>query len=93
MKPALLFDLDGTLLDTLSDLRDSTNFALKKFGFEGKNTETIRNCVGNGLKKLIQRSLPNGASAIWPTVRASTSRLPRRLQKARRAAACISTCA
>ena len=62
MKPALLFDLDGTLLDTLSDLRDSTNFALKKFGFEGKNTETIRNSVGNGLKKLIQRSLPNGAS-------------------------------
>lgn len=55
----LIFDLDGTLLNTLSDLRDSTNFALKKFDFPERSTEEIRNFVGNGLRMLIRRAVPN----------------------------------
>lgn len=61
MKKALIFDLDGTLLNTLGDLRDSTNYALKKFGFPVRTTEEIRNFIGNGLKNLMIRSLPEGA--------------------------------
>ena len=55
----LIFDLDGTLLNTLSDLRDSTNYALKKFDFPVRSTEEIRNFVGNGLRMLIRRAVPN----------------------------------
>lgn len=62
MKKTLIFDLDGTLLNTLEDLRDSTNFALEKFGFPSKTTEEVRNFVGNGLKMLIARALPAGSS-------------------------------
>lgn len=58
---ALIFDLDGTLLNTLADLRDCTNFALKKFGFPIRTTEEIRNFVGNGLRMLIRRAVPNAA--------------------------------
>lgn len=58
MKKTLIFDLDGTLLNTLADLRDSTNFALRSFGFSEKTTEEIRKSVGNGLKMLITRVLP-----------------------------------
>lgn len=61
MKKALIFDLDGTLLNTLGDLRDSTNFALELFGFPTRTTEEIRNFVGNGLRNLIVRALPEGA--------------------------------
>ncbi|MCM1265246.1 MAG: HAD-IIIA family hydrolase [Candidatus Gastranaerophilales bacterium] len=57
---AILFDLDGTLLYTLEDLRTSTNFALTKLGYEKKTVDEIRSFVGNGVKKLIERALPNG---------------------------------
>ena len=55
----LIFDLDGTLLYTLADLKTSVNFALKKFGFPTKTLEEIQNAVGNGLKMLIFHSLPD----------------------------------
>ena len=55
----LIFDLDGTLLNTLSDLRSSTNYALKKFDFPVRSMEEIRNFVGNGLRMLIRRAVPN----------------------------------
>ena len=54
----LIFDLDGTLLNTLADLRDSTNVALKKFEFPERTTEEVRNFVGNGLRMLIRRAVP-----------------------------------
>lgn len=54
----LIFDLDGTLLNTLADLRDSTNYALKKFGFPERTTDEVRNFVGNGLRMLIRRAVP-----------------------------------
>ena len=62
MRKTLIFDLDGTLLNTLADLRDSTNFALKKLGFSQRTTEEIRSFVGNGLKNLMRRSLPDGST-------------------------------
>ena len=54
-----VFDLDGTVLDTLDDLADSVNFALKKNGFPQRTRAEIRAFVGNGIKNLIKRSLPD----------------------------------
>lgn len=54
----IIFDLDGTLLNTLDDLRDSLNAALITHGYEPKNLEEVRRFVGNGVKVLVQRSLP-----------------------------------
>ena len=64
MRKTLVFDLDGTLLNTLGDLRDSTNYALKKFGYPDRTTEEIRNFVGNGLKMLIVRALPKDSPDV-----------------------------
>ena len=57
---AILLDLDGTLLYTLEDLTDSINFMLDKYGFETHSMDDIRRFVGNGLKKLVERALPDG---------------------------------
>lgn len=59
----VLFDLDGTLLDTLGDLMDAVNFALEKRGYPARTLEDIRAFVGNGVGKLMQRALPPGKSA------------------------------
>lgn len=58
----VLFDLDGTLTDTLADLRNSVNYALGKFGFPERSTDEIRSFVGNGVRKLIYRSVPDNTS-------------------------------
>lgn len=55
---SVVFDLDGTLLDTLGDLRDSVNFALRKNNLPNRTTEEIRSFVGNGIRLLIERSVP-----------------------------------
>lgn len=57
----LIFDLDGTLLNTLEDLKNAVNFSLKKFGFSERTLEETKNSVGNGLKSLISLSLPKDA--------------------------------
>ena len=57
---AIIFDLDGTLLNTLEDLADSTNFALDKLSYPPHTTEEIKSFVGNGVAKLIERAIPNG---------------------------------
>lgn len=58
----LLFDLDGTLLDTLEDLADAVNYALRLHGYPPRSLEEIRRFVGNGAGLLIRRALPeNGA--------------------------------
>ena len=54
----VIFDLDGTLLNTLEDLKNSTNYALSQFRFPTHSTEDIRKFVGNGVKKLIERAVP-----------------------------------
>lgn len=56
----VIFDLDGTLLNTLHDLGDSVNFALKALGFPQRSYEEVRQFVGNGVKKLIDRAVPEG---------------------------------
>lgn len=55
---AVIFDLDGTLTDTLADLRNSVNFALSQFGFHERTAEEIRSFVGNGVRRLIYLSVP-----------------------------------
>lgn len=60
MIDTIIFDLDGTLLNTLEDLKDSTNYALKKFGYAERTLEEVRNFVGNGVQKLIERAIPDG---------------------------------
>ena len=54
----LIFDLDGTILDTLEDLFLSTNYALRKSGFPERSKEEWRVFVGNGIRKLIERAVP-----------------------------------
>jgi phosphoglycolate phosphatase len=55
---AVLFDLDGTLLDTLDDLADSMNASLRRFGFPPNPVDTYRYLVGDGLLSLVSRALP-----------------------------------
>ena len=57
-----IFDLDGTLLDTLQDLAISTNFALEASGYPKRTLQEIRSFVGNGIEKLIERAVPAGIS-------------------------------
>lgn len=56
----IIFDLDGTLLNTLDDLTASVNYAMKEMGFEQHSSEKIRTFIGNGVKILIRRSVPDG---------------------------------
>lgn len=56
----VIFDLDGTLLNTLEDLGDSVNFALKSFGYPTRTYEEVRSFVGNGVKDLVTKAVPNG---------------------------------
>lgn len=62
MYDTVIFDLDGTLLNTLEDLRDSTNHALLTYGFPQRSTDEVRRFVGNGIRKLIERAVPAGTS-------------------------------
>jgi len=56
----LIFDLDGTLLNTLTDLCNSTNYALHEFGMSERTLEEVRCFVGNGVAALIQKAVPTG---------------------------------
>jgi phosphoglycolate phosphatase len=57
---AVLFDLDGTLLDTLADLADSGNWALGQLGFAEHPTEAYKYFVGDGVENLVRRAVPAG---------------------------------
>lgn len=56
----ILFDLDGTLLDTLEDLADGVNHTLSQFGYPKRSLEEVRRFVGNGAGVLMQRAVPQG---------------------------------
>ncbi|WP_297210850.1 HAD family hydrolase [uncultured Flavonifractor sp.] len=58
-----IFDLDGTLLDTLQDLADSVNYALALHQLPPRTVEEVRRFVGNGVGLLIRRSVPEGTAA------------------------------
>lgn len=60
---AVIFDLDGTLLNTLDDLADSVNHALAACGYPARSREEVRQFVGNGVALLIHRSVPEGTPA------------------------------
>ena len=63
MKPeALIFDLDGTILDTLGDLSNSVNFALRNNNLPPRTQDEVRGFVGNGIRLLIERAVPVGTS-------------------------------
>ena len=64
MIKAVIFDLDGTLLNTLEDLKEATNFALCKFGYPERTLNEVRCFVGNGVKKLIERAVPENCTNI-----------------------------
>ena len=60
MKKLIIFDLDGTLLNTIADLAHSTNYALNKLGYPTHDVEKYNFMVGNGINKLFERALPEG---------------------------------
>lgn len=76
MKKLVIFDLDGTLLDTIADLAAAANHALQKAGFPVYDTETIRTFVGNGISKLLERALPEGARTAENVERLRTDFVP-----------------
>ena len=57
---AAIFDMDGTLLNTLDDLAASTNAALAAHGMPGRTTDEVRQFVGNGIMNLVRRAVPEG---------------------------------
>ena len=57
-----IFDLDGTLLDTLQDLATSVNYALRQHHMPEHSTDDVRRFVGNGVRRLMERAVPEGAA-------------------------------
>ena len=71
----IIFDLDGTLVDSLEDLCDSVNAVLAAGGYPPRDLDEVRAFIGNGAKKLVERSLPAG------TAEAETARALEAFQK------------
>ena len=71
MKTCILWDLDGTLLDTLEDLLDATNYALRLHGFPERTLGELRRFVGNGAANQIRLSLGQGNEAALEAVLAT----------------------
>ena len=61
MKTGILWDLDGTLLDTLQDLADAVNHTMAQFGYPQRTLEEVRRFVGNGARRLIALAVPENA--------------------------------
>ena len=70
---ALVFDLDGTLLDTIADLGEAVNYALEKRGFPPHTLAEYRGMVGNGVRKLVERALPVFSSDSSPVISSERS--------------------
>jgi phosphoglycolate phosphatase len=64
MKTLVIFDLDGTLLNTIEDLGNATNHALQSLGFPVHRIDSYNRMVGNGVTKLLERALPEDARSI-----------------------------
>ncbi len=61
MYKCYIFDLDGTLLDTLQDLANSVNYALRQYSMPEHSLDDVRRFVGNGVRLLVERAVPDGA--------------------------------
>lgn len=59
----IIFDMDGTILDTLEDLKNSLNYSLTLHGYPTRTLDEVRTFVGNGMPKLIERGLPSGVDS------------------------------
>ena len=55
----IIFDMDGTILNTLEDLKNSLNYVLQQAGYQTRTLEEVRTFVGNGIRKTIERALPS----------------------------------
>lgn len=70
----LIFDMDGTILDTLEDLKNATNYVLREYGMPERSLEEVRMFVGNGIRNLLKQAVVSGTSeekldAIFATFR------------------------
>lgn len=65
---AVIFDLDGTLLNTLEDLADAGNATLKAFGYPTHPVDSYRQFVGDGVANLVKRAMPADAMRAYPAV-------------------------
>ena len=61
MRIGILWDLDGTLLDTIDDLADSVNYTMDQFGYPRRSREEVLSFVGNGARYLVTKAAPEGA--------------------------------
>ena len=68
MYETIVFDLDGTLLDTLDDLTDSVNASLEKFNLPKRTKNEVRAFVGNGIAKLVERAAGEENKLLWQDV-------------------------
>ena len=59
-RKVVLFDFDGTLLYTIPDLADAVNYGLERFGYPTHDYDTVQSFVGNGVRRLVARALPQG---------------------------------
>lgn len=76
MKKLVIFDLDGTLLDTIADLATSANHALQALGYPTHPVDVIRTFVGNGINKLLERALPEDERTEANVVRMRSHFMP-----------------
>ncbi len=60
MKKAIIWDLDGTILDTLDDLSNSVNYVLRAKGFSALDNQKIKMMLGNGIRSLMEKAVPDG---------------------------------
>lgn len=65
---ALIFDLDGTLADTIGAIRDGINLTMKEYGYPAKTYDDVRRAIGNGARLLVQRCMPESAASNETTV-------------------------
>lgn len=76
MKKLIIFDLDGTLLDTIADLANATNQALAYYGYPTHPIDSFRIFVGNGINKLFERALPENERTTENILRIRNRFLP-----------------
>lgn len=76
MKKLAIFDLDGTLLNTIADLAQSTNYALKTLGYPTHEEKAYKFMVGNGINKLFERALPEGEKSAENILRMRAEFIP-----------------
>ena len=76
MKKLVIFDLDGTLLNTIADLAHSTNYALERLGYPTHPVEKYKYMVGNGINKLFERALPEGEKSEANVLRVRNEFIP-----------------